>query len=380
VYCIFISEVLPEDSTGGQVVLFRHFEGCKHQITAMPSFCFESPNRFGRFMRKFGARLEKTRFSWFVYAFKPWYDFFEISEEVDELIRSKRPDYILTVAHGRMCFRAEAVARRYAIPLITIFHDWYPAATPASKKMLFLLNKEFRKLFQASALAFPVSPQMKQKLGEHSNASVLWPIPSWPKKQESIREKRAKVILYSGHCGGVYRPLLDVSMQYFSEMGGEYTLAISGKESGNLNSDSQYVEVLGLLERDKYEQQLLESDVFLVLLPFDKENKLHFSTHFPSKLIEYAGYGKPIIIWGPEYATAVQWAKEHNSAFVVSSENVEEFKATLSRVCRDSGNKLVIENMRRFYEQNWHPDILQKKFTGELMRLIKSTPNCSPCH
>jgi len=42
---------------------------------------------------------------------------------------------------------------------------------------------------------------------------------------------------------------------------------------------------------------------------FDPTMRRRMETSFPSKLVEFAQFGKPIIVWGPEYCSAVRWAR-----------------------------------------------------------------------
>ncbi len=44
-------------------------------------------------------------------------------------------------------------------------------------------------------------------------------------------------------------------------------------------------------------------------------------TSFPSKLIEFAQFGKPLVVWGPEYCSAVEWARINKLALCVTDES-----------------------------------------------------------
>src|SRR5690606_15154980 len=74
------------------------------------------------------------------------------------------------------------------------------------------------------------------------------------------------------------------------------------------------------------------ADILLVLLNFETANVKHFSTHFPSKLVEYCCKGKLIGIWGPSYSTGIQWAKETGGAFYYEKNDAHGFVSGLVEV------------------------------------------------
>ena len=54
-------------------------------------------------------------------------------------------------------------------------------------------------------------------------------------------------------------------------------------------------------------------------MSFEKEHELFMRTSFTTKFLDYVAFGKPVILWGPEYCTPVRVAREHGGAAVVSS-------------------------------------------------------------
>jgi glycosyltransferase involved in cell wall biosynthesis len=53
---------------------------------------------------------------------------------------------------------------------------------------------------------------------------------------------------------------------------------------------------------------------------------------FPSKLIEFAQFGKPLVVWGPEYCSAVEWARREDSALCVTNQDPVALVAALNRL------------------------------------------------
>lgn len=362
-----ISSVLPDETkTGGEIVLHRHF-------VQRHDFDFQVVNIPRKVSGPFAA-LERSRFRTYVRAFTGWYESFDLSG-----IRSlPEPAFVLTVAHGRDCFAAAKAARYWNVPLVTIFHDWYPASSGVHPALQSFPDQEFRKLYRQSALALCVSREMKDMLGSHSNAVVFPPIPS-AAKTEPVTEQSKSIptILYSGFCGGAYHQMLRVVMDTSAKLNVRVT--ITGMESGNLGESSSNVDVRGFLSESEFSRVFAGSDILLVLLNFDERNRRHFSTHFPSKLIEYCGKGKLIGILGPSYATSIRWAREMEAAVYSINNDVDAFIKELTGVYQnvDLRNR-YIANALEIYNKEYRPDIVQEKLVklvGEVLNERANLPS-----
>ena len=88
-------------------------------------------------------------------------------------------------------------------------------------------------------------------------------------------------------------------------------------------------------------RQLLEefrqiADVLFLPLSFLSQDRVRMVTSFQSKLADYSLTGLPILIFGPAYASAVQWARDNPGvAEVVDREDPATLEKTLDRICRD---------------------------------------------
>jgi hypothetical protein len=49
---------------------------------------------------------------------------------------------------------------------------------------------------------------------------------------------------------------------------------------------------------------------------FDPRERIDVSTLFPSKLADYTAIGLPVLVWGPEYSSAVRWSINNPGATV----------------------------------------------------------------
>jgi hypothetical protein len=63
-------------------------------------------------------------------------------------------------------------------------------------------------------------------------------------------------------------------------------------------------------------------------------------TSFPSKLPEYAQFGKPIVIWGPEYCSAIHWGREGDRALCITEASPKVVVAALQNLSVDPQERL----------------------------------------
>ncbi len=66
---------------------------------------------------------------------------------------------------------------------------------------------------------------------------------------------------------------------------------------------------------------LASADALLSVMSFEKEHELFMRTSFTTKFLDYVAFGKPVILWGPEYCTPVRVARERGGAAVVTTDD-----------------------------------------------------------
>jgi hypothetical protein len=88
-------------------------------------------------------------------------------------------------------------------------------------------------------------------------------------------------------------------------------------------------------------------------------------------MVEYCRLGRPIVIWGPEYSTAMLWGRESGAALCVHSERPEDFMKALEKLAGDLElRQSLARNARQAYETQFHPDLLQEIFEKSLRNAI----------
>jgi hypothetical protein len=62
---------------------------------------------------------------------------------------------------------------------------------------------------------------------------------------------------------------------------------------------------LGFKPLEEASAVLASADALLSVMSFEKEDELFMRTSFTTKFLDYVAFGKPVILWGPEYCTPV---------------------------------------------------------------------------
>ena len=77
---------------------------------------------------------------------------------------------------------------------------------------------------------------------------------------------------------------------------------------------------LGFKPPEEAAEVLASADALLAVMSFEREHELFMRTSFTTKFLDYVAFGKPVILWGPEYCGPVRVAREHGGAAVVSTD------------------------------------------------------------
>ena len=93
--------------------------------------------------------------------------------------------------------------------------------------------------------------------------------------------------------------------------------------------------LLPFAQREEFDTWLESADAFLITQSFDEKNERLMETNFPSKLVEYAQYGKPLIIWGPDYSSGHIWAIQSGQGMVIDKQGPDYLKQVLEQLCGD---------------------------------------------
>jgi glycosyltransferase involved in cell wall biosynthesis len=376
---LLISSALPRDTTAGEVVLYRHFSRFPELKLAIATDDLEgllAENLLEIKANPILNRLTITRFSRWAHdicqCLTPFFNY----KILRDYIKNHNFDLIVTVAEGIHWIAAQKMSQEFNIPLVTIFHDWWPelaAIDPWAKETL---ERRFKQLYQQSVLAFCVSEKMQQLLGNHPNAQILYPIPDQLTLVEepiTVANNEQFKLIYAGSISGIYAPMIQALCAALQEVQGLQVKLFGGHLYcpdvllQKLNEQKVYG---GFISRDLLRRELTTANALLVTIPFDQEYRRFVETSFPSKLVEYCQFQKPIIIWGPEYCSAVRWARKHQSALVVTSPSAKDLVTAVKKLATQPEEQTRLKNKAsEMAEGMFNPEKIQRQFIDSLYQV-----------
>lgn len=361
-----ISSVAPKPTSGGEVVLYRHLcADSQLKITDV-----SKPERSTLHQRLLSSRLH----SWMNAA-----ESLRSGYSWDASLRRSpgvlTPDVVVTVAHGDGYKCAMRVARKKGVPLVTFFHDWWPEMTELPKVIRNQEERHFRALYKASTVALCVSEQMREALGDHPGAQILYPIPEAFQRETmgTDKDKKNFNLYYSGNLYE-YGPMLQQAMDV-TEKHPAVRLEVRGERPNWPIEFCQQAGASGrwhhFAPRAELNTWLASADAFLVPMVFDPAMRRRMEASFPSKLVEFAQLGKPLVIWGPEYCSAVRWARRTGSALTVTEADPRSLCRVLENLAASSGEQEYLARQATLMARtDFNPIILQKQFLTALRQAV----------
>jgi hypothetical protein len=130
---------------------------------------------------------------------------------------------------------------------------------------------------------------------------------------------------------------------------------------------------LGFRPPEEAAKVLASADALLSVMSFEKEHELFMRTSFTTKFLDYVAFGKPVILWGPEYCTPVRVARKHGGATVVSSSDANSVVALCRQISADTAlNEKLSREALHLHHTLFNPDRLQQILVGEIEKLVAS--------
>jgi glycosyltransferase involved in cell wall biosynthesis len=238
------------------------------------------------------------------------------------------------------------------------------------------VEQQFRRTYMDSDVAICVSDQMRQELGAHPNSFVIHPAPSFARSRFYAPDLKSPLrVVYFGNLRE-YGPLIESALRAMNgsdrmrlEVFGGSPLWSSGAED--------YFRSRGVYNPFIPPNQLIESlrcyNAVLVVMSFDAAMQRRMSTSFPSKLTEAMQLGLPIVIWGPEYCSAVQWARRGDRALCVTNPNPSTLRRRIEELAgSQSEQEGLAARARDAAEGDFNPERIQAQFIAALQQAIRA--------
>jgi len=384
---LLVSIVPPKNDYGVRIVMHRHLvQGNPFKLHVASNADFEdgllvhTPLRLPYLIH----RLRKSRFGPRLPAWITDYENFiwplTANEALEEAVQRFQPDVVLTLAECGLCQIARRTAQRHGLPLAGLFLDWFPVTRGhyGHKSTRGILSRRYRELYAACDLAFCTSDGMQEMLGPHPNSHVIYPMPgkhcvpaekSWPRSNGKFR-----LVYVGGAVDNFYGRML-CSLIEKIETTSDLEIIVVGP---NADWPKQLLErarasgtYLGFKPPEEAAEVLASANALLVVMSFDLEHELFMRTSFRTKFLDYVAFGKPVILWGPEYCTPVRVARRHGGAAVVSSSDADAVMALSRQMAADSALSEKLSNEAlQLHQTLFNPDRLQDIFVQKITELI----------
>jgi len=382
---LLVSIVPPRNDCGVRIVMYRHFiERSPFELHVASSADFAEGLVIHTQLRLpyLVDRLRKSRFGPRLNAWISDYENFiwplTANDALEEAVEKFQPEVILTLAECGLCHIARKAAQRHRLPLAGLFLDWFPVMKGhyGHKSTQRILSQRYDGLYAACDLAFCTSDGMQEMLGPHPNSHVIYPLPgrhrvpekSWPPSNGKFR------LAYVGSVENFYGRMLCSLIERIEATDGLEIIVVGP----NADWPKQLLErarangtYLGFKPPEEAAEVLASADALLSVMSFEKEHELFMRTSFTTKFLDYVSFGKPVILWGPEYCTPVRVAREHGGAAVVSAADATAVVCLCHKIARDTElNEKLSKQALQLHRTLFNPDRLQDVFVQKITQLI----------
>jgi glycosyltransferase involved in cell wall biosynthesis len=368
---LVLSSVVPNAaSLGGELLLHRHLElnpVIRCEIVRWRRF----PVRL-----KLIGKLRQLGFPSFSRSWECLFPVFAPSKLVHEFIQRFQPDALLTVAHGWWHIQAARVARRLNLPLVCFFHDWWPDFPEIPVAFRPRVERQFRRTYTQSNAAICISDGMRRELGERPNSVVIHPVPFSTTSQAWMPDFKLPLrLVYFGNLHE-YGPQIESAL-FTLNGSGKVRLEVFGASPLWTSGAEDYFKSRGLYHPFIPSNQLMESirsyQTVLVVMSFDAALRRRMITSFPSKLVDAMQLGLPVVIWGPEYCSAVQWARQGGGALCVTDPSPSCLRRVLEELAASPlQQERLATSAREAAAGEFDPERIQAQFMKALRRAIHS--------
>jgi glycosyltransferase involved in cell wall biosynthesis len=327
---LVVSSVVPNAlGSGGELVLHRHLKSnprIESEVVSWQQFPFRL-KVIGK-LRELGLR-SVSRYWECLSPVLP------ARRMVDDLIHSFRPHVLVTVAHGWWHVQARRVAKEFELPLVSFFHDWWPDFPEIPVAFRRRVERQFRQTYMESNVPICVSDQMRRELGERTNSFVIHPLPSFMRPQAWMPDFALPLrLVYFGNLRE-YGPLVESALRAL-DGSDKVRLEVFGASPLWTSGAEDYFKSRGLYHPFIPSNELMEAvqsyQAVIVVMSFAAALRRRMITSFPSKLVDAMQLGLPVVVWAPEYCSAVKWARKGDRALCVTDPDPSVLRKTLEEL------------------------------------------------
>jgi len=272
------------------------------------------------------------------------------SRQLPALLEGFEPQAVITVGHGYSWVTAARFAAEHRLPLHLVIHDDWPSIVPSSLRAR--VERQFSNVYRQAVSRLCVSPQMMREFERRYGAAgaVLYPArdtgaPSFAGPPDRLRHNgRPPVFAFAGTVNTAgYARLLRHVADCLDPVEGQLLLfgPVTAEQAASVGLAHPRIRACGLLPAGELMTRLRnEADALVVPMSFAPEDRLNMQLSFPSKLTDYTATALPLLIVGPSYCSAVQWANDNPGvAETVTSEEPAALIDAIGRLAGDPAHR-----------------------------------------
>ena len=345
---LYLADVPVESYIHGSTLIYRLFESYPAEKLLIVEGLYESqadrrlPNVQYRVIKSSLSRLLKNRFSHYLWPLSLARVHLS-SRSISRIVRSYRPQAVITVVVGQAWEVAASYATRADLPLHLIVHDDWPNNPTCTSLQRRWADSALRRWYPMAASRLCISPYMAEEFSRRYGAKgdVLYPsraantlefdLPP-PSLSDSCKPFTV------AFCGSIYldyaRALQRMAIA-LQEIGGRL-LVFGPKSFAGVDAFLQEpnLELQGALSSpEMIRRSREEAHAIFVPMAYGERDRHNMEISFPSKLADCTATGLPLIIDGPDYCSAVRWARENPGVSeIVTDGSVDGLRAALQQL------------------------------------------------
>ena len=383
---LYVGDVPVEKTYHGSLFLYRLFEAYStRKLTVIET---GPPSQASRRLPDVGylsvplsnPRFLNTRFHSYLMS---WYSLksTRINRQMTAALAGVEFECVVTVAHGVGWLTAAAITERYGVPLHLMVHDDWPRVANVPHVFRNSLDESFGRVYKQAASRICVSPMMRRRyLEQHGcEAQVVYPTRALNCDIEQSGLKQTPkhfTVAFAGtiNTRGYVQALIKLR-DALATVDGKLTIfgPLTQSEAIDCGLHGPNVTLNGLVSSEELLKRLRdEADALFVPMSFSPEDRSNMELAFPSKLADYTAVGLPLVIYGPEYCSAVRWARENEGvAEVVDRENSELLTAAIARLVGDDDYRVMLgERALAIGHRYFDSSVAQRRFSDVLARRV----------
>jgi hypothetical protein len=250
---------------------------------------------------------------------------------------------------------AAEFARLRNLPLHLIVHDDWPRICRLPWPFSNRIERQFADVYCAAASRLCVSPLMVEEYDRRYGVRGSVLLPSRGRNTQAFdtppqRISEANGALTFAFAGTInssdYCRLLGWLAECLEPNHGQLLIfgPLTTEQAAAVGLRRPNIRICGLVKPDELMQRLrAEVDVLFVPMSFSPSDRPNMEISFPSKLTDYTAVGLPLLICGPEYCSAIRWARENDGVAQVVSVNDKQCLAkAVDQLARDPQRRLSL--------------------------------------